>query len=594
MRTRAVAIASDRSNAVGAVELECTGDALVVSYKGVGAFQEGYAPAALTTGTRVDVPWSKVREASFEGERLFLHLDESVTPHCRMLLAHFAAGDPPDPREVRKQKLLVRLATAVATVVFGLLTAVTLARVSSETGALSAVLLGLFGAGLVLAFGMIAEKRIGLGGPESDAARMGLVADLAAHLPHLSVSAHPPPLDPAKQEQQEKQKELDFTASFQALLPRTTTAVVITMSAALLAAALTANWLSRTPPEVAEDERPHVRERALVPPSELESPKPLALAPAPAALPPPAPVKTQEPAAAAPPAPSDTIVLSGGCRCDRADSLLWRQGIPRVSIVLIERKQREHKGHPRLDLEVGVVNNWQQSLPEVSLFVQFYEKDPPPSKKKTPSAERPLYFEGPLAPGQAIKWHVEGRGDDFEITGPKEPMLDPTGADAAPTNLLADLLKAIHRPIRLHGAMMLAYVGDPRAKEGALGMREALREEEAPYIDRLTWTFGDVRSCSVEAEGQGATKTARTCVFNTAREPRQDLGLRFRALDRTFRHDTPVEAPPLVVAEHTYKLSGQLAPNQGSFATFAFDTSNPDGLVPEAYEAVVDRADALF
>jgi hypothetical protein len=155
-------------------------------------------------------------------------------------------------------------------------------------------------------------------------------------------------------------------------------------------------------------------------------------------------------------------------------------------------------------------------------------------------------------------------------------------------------LKANHRPIRLHGAMMLAYVGDPRAKEGALALREALREEEAPYIDRLAWTFGDVRSCNVEVQGAGSTHTARTCVFNAGREPHQDLGLRFRALDRIFRHDTPVEAPPLVVAEHTYKLSGQLGPNQGALATFAFDTQNPDGLVPEAYEAVVDRAETLF
>jgi hypothetical protein len=299
-------------------------------------------------------------------------------------------------------------------------------------------------------------------------------------------------------------------------------------------------------------------------------------------------------APAAPPSAGTTVVLSGGCRCDRTDSLLWRQGIPRVSIVLIDRKQREKKGHPHLDLEVGVVNNWQQSLPEVSLFVQFYEKDAPPSTKRSASAERPLFFQGPLAPGQAIKWHVEGRGNDFEITGPKEPMLDPTGADAATVNLLADLLKANHRPIRLHGAMMLAYVGDPRAKEGALSLREALREEEAPYIDRLTWTFGDLRTCNVEVQGDGAAKTARVCVWNAARDPRQGLALRFRALDRPFRHDTPVEAPPLVVAEHTYKLSGQLGPGQGALATFWFDTSNPDEMRPEAYEAFADKEESVF
>jgi hypothetical protein len=579
MRTRAVAIASDRSNAVGTVELDCTKDALVIFHHGVGAFQEGYAPAAVTTGTSVRVPWDKVREASFEGGRLFLHVDEAVTPHHRLLLTNFAAGDPPDAGELAKQKRLVRLATVVATVVFGLLTAVTLARVSSRTGAASAVLLGCFGSALVLAFGLMAEKRLGFGGPEGDAARMGLVADLAAHLPHLSVSAHPAPREPEK-------KELDLP-SFQSLLPRSTTAVVITMSAALLAAALTANWVSRTPPEAPVSRRPPE------PPPEpprlpTKPPEPVAAAA------PVAPNIAVSVAPAAPPSAGTTVVLSGGCRCDRTDSLLWRQGIPRVSIVLIDRKQREKKGHPHLDLEVGVVNNWQQSLPEVSLFVQFYEKDAPPSTKRSASAERPLFFQGPLAPGQAIKWHVEGRGNDFEITGPKEPMLDPTGADAATVNLLADLLKANHRPIRLHGAMMLAYVGDPRAKEGALSLREALREEEAPYIDRLTWTFGDLRTCNVEVQGDGAAKTARVCVWNAARDPRQGLALRFRALDRPFRHDTPVEAPPLVVAEHTYKLSGQLGPGQGALATFWFDTSNPDEMRPEAYEAFADKEESVF
>jgi AcrR family transcriptional regulator len=53
MKVRAVAIASDRSNAIGTVELECTPHGLVVVHLGVGAFSEDYAPAALTSRTSI-------------------------------------------------------------------------------------------------------------------------------------------------------------------------------------------------------------------------------------------------------------------------------------------------------------------------------------------------------------------------------------------------------------------------------------------------------------------------------------------------------------------------------------------------------------
>jgi hypothetical protein len=142
--------------------------------------------------------------------------------------------------------------------------------------------------------------------------------------------------------------------------------------------------------------------------------------------------------------------------------------------------------------------------------------------------------------------------------------------------------------------MLLAYLNDPRAKDGAVGLREALREEEAPYIDRLMWTQGDVRTCAVAVSEAGNPRTVHACVYNTTKEPRTGLAIRMRALDRVFRYDTPVEAPPLVVAEHTWKLEGQLAPGSGATVTLAFDTSNPDGVQAKAFEAFADRAELVF
>ncbi len=599
MRTRAIAIPSERSNAIGSVELECTPLGLLIVYHGVGAFQAGYAPGALTTGTQIVAPWSSVREAALEGNRVFLAVDEALTPHHRLLLTGFSQGDPPPLAERRRQRLIIRLGTAAGMLVGGLLVAVTVARVSSDGGASMGVLLGCFAAALVFFAGMVADHRLGRPGLESEGARLAFVTELSAYVPSLAPAtdgaALPPQPPPAPVE----------LPSFQLLLPRTTTAVVITMSAALVAAMLTANWLSRAPVRAERDpyEPPRIESR----PSRAE-PRAVETAPlpaAPAAAPLPSPSATAPATPAPEPSPSvaaraaalstaDSVVLSGGCTCKRADSLLWQDGLPRLSTVLIERHTKAHNNHPHLELEIGVVNNWNESLPEVSLLVRFFERDPPPSSKRTPTFDRPLYFEGPLAPGQAIKWHVEARGNDFEVTGAASPMLDPAGADAAPTTVVGDLLKAIHRPIRLHGAMLLAYLGDPRAKEGALGLREALREEEAPYIDRLLWTQSEVRTCQVTVAPGSGTRSVRACVFNSSAEPREHLALKVRALDKSFRYDTPVEPPPLVVAEHVWKLAGQLGPGQGALASVLLATENPDGIAPQAFEAYADREDLVF
>jgi hypothetical protein len=596
MRTRAVAIASDRSNAVGSVELECTPLGLLIVYQGVGAFQKGYAPGALTAGTEVMVPWAAVREAAVEGNRLALTVDEKLTPHNRLLLSAFTTGDPPSPRERRRQRLVVRTGTVAGMLVGGVLVAMTAARISSDGGASLAVLLGFFAAGVVLFVGMVADHRLGQGGLESEGARLAFIAELSAYVPSLAkvagAATAPPPPAPVPAE----------LPSFQMLLPRTTTAVVITMSAALVAAMLTANWLSRAPAR-ADSSEPPPRPRTPTPeplPGAVTTADPLpAAAPPSAALAAPAsrPTAPTPPAAtaAAAAAKAETVILSGGCTCKRADSLLWQSGLPRLSTVLINRHSKPHGAHPHLELEIGVVNNWNQSLPEVSLLVQFFERDPPPSGKREPTHARPLYFEGPLAPGQAIKWHVEARGNDFEVSGVPSPMLDETGADAASTaTIVSELLKAIHRPIRLHGAMLLAYLGDPRAKEGALGLREALREEEAPYIDRLLWTQSDVRTCSITVAPGASPRTVRACVFNGSAEPREHLALKVRALDKPFRYDTPVEPPPLVIAEQVWKLEGQLGAGQGALAQVLLATENPDGIAPEAFEAYADREDVVF
>ncbi|HEX3596428.1 MAG TPA: hypothetical protein VHU80_15065, partial [Polyangiaceae bacterium] len=233
MRARAIAVPSEQSNAIGSVELECTPLGLLIVHHGVGAFQTGYAPGALTEGTQIVVPWSSVREATLEGNRLRIAVDERLTPHHRLLLSGFSQGDPPPLAERRRRRLVIRLGTFAGMFVAAVLVAVTVARISRDGGASLGVLLGVFAAGLVFVAGMIADHRSSREGLESEGVRLAFVSELSAYVPSLAASIEtpgaPPPPPPPPVE----------LPSFQMLLPRTTTAVVITMSAALVAAMLT-------------------------------------------------------------------------------------------------------------------------------------------------------------------------------------------------------------------------------------------------------------------------------------------------------------------------------------------------------------------
>jgi hypothetical protein len=105
MKVRATAIATDRSNAIGNIELECTPHGLAIVYLGVGAFRDGYAPAALTTGTSVTVPWASVNAARVEGEHVYLELDARLTPHSRLTLASFHGRLRARPQVTRQRQI---------------------------------------------------------------------------------------------------------------------------------------------------------------------------------------------------------------------------------------------------------------------------------------------------------------------------------------------------------------------------------------------------------------------------------------------------------------------------------------------------------
>lgn len=570
MRVRAVAAPSPESNAIGPVELECTNQGLHITYLGVGAFKAGFAPAALTTGTHVLVPWPAVTEVRLQRDHVFVGIEPRLTPHCRLALVHFSDGQQADPRERQRRQRWFRLIGCAASVLAGLLVALQLPRWFVGMGGVAGAAWGLV-SGLLTFLGYFAAERLWFPEPRSASDVQREFIDMVRLFKPVSVGAMSgAPATPAP---------LDWNQVI-AQLPRSTLAVAITLTATGIAFVLTAARFA------SDDRRSNVQVRAASSPAELApalaTPEPAREAETSTVSPRQAPVVPDVEAA-----PVPTVEPRGTCECKRADSILWSEGFPRISTLLISSANRAHNEHSHLELELAVVNNSNESLPEVNLMVQFFEDE-----GKRPMRERPLHYEGPLRPGQAVKWHVEARGTSFLVHNPIREILGAPGA-YAPAGEFAELLKANHRPVRLHGAMMLAFLGDARAKGGAVKLQEALRESEQPYLERVLLTQNDVITCDWRASTEGLTREVSACAFNQSSAPQKQLAARVRGLDRPFDHRNPVSTPPQVIVEQTWTLPGELAPRTGQLIQFTMDINNPEGKIPTGFEFLVDRADRL-
>jgi hypothetical protein len=278
--------------------------------------------------------------------------------------------------------------------------------------------------------------------------------------------------------------------------------------------------------------------------------------------------------------------------------LLWSDPIPRLEILVLKERVRQGRGAPHkesvrkryTDVDVAVVNNGSTELDEISLLVLFYERDPGPSGRRTQVSSRPLFYEGPLLPGQALKWSTDAEGTEIEIQGPALGSLGAEGESAAPSDRFVDLLKAQNRPVRMHGAKMLAFLGDPRARDGALALREALREDEAPYLGRLLQAVGDLKVCRLEVRDERENRHVHGCLYNASAEPKTNMGVKLRGLDASVRSSDPVGAPPNLLVEEIIAVPGELASRTGvSFSATLF----PEGAPPAAWESVADRIDLL-
>jgi hypothetical protein len=575
MRVRAVAAPSPESNAIGPLELACTAQGLFVTYLGVGAYREGYAPAAVTSGTSLLVPWPAVQEVRLSRDHLFVAVDPKVTPHNKLALVNFSTGEAFDTKENKRRAWLVQSSLVLGPLILGGGTIALLPRLVHGVGTSTAWLLGIAFAlaSALLGYGF---TRVWLPSPRTS-------DDVLQEFVGLVRRFRPVPVGAPAAEVPTKDPGLDWNEVI-ARLPRSTLAVFITLTATGIAFVLTVARLT------SHAQVPQTHATSQLPP------RAAAATPAAGELPQSTPEPQLAPAANAPatvtsatatPQPPVTTSTGIGCECKRSDSVLWSNGFPKLTTLLIAQATSQHKDHTHLEIDLAAINNSAETIPEVNLMVQFYE-----DQGKTHKQERPLHYGSPLAPGQAIKWNVEARGTSFTVHHAKSELLTPPRAYAA-ANDFADLLNANHRPVRLHGAMMLAFLGDARAKGGATKLQEALRESEQPYLERVLQTQGDALSCDWRASTEGRTRSVSACVYNRSAQPLSSQLLRVRGIDRPFDHRSPVAPPPSVLVEKTWSIPGEIAPKTGVVTQFELDIDNPDGKVPAGFEFLVGGRDQL-
>ena len=586
MRVRAIAIASEHSNTVGTVEIDCTAKGLLLTYVDAARVSDEGVPVAFERWQQIVVDWPHVQQAKLLGSALSLQFEVPPTGMQRFLLVHFSSGSDETLQDVQQRRLLIRLWTIGVSVVVASAIALAAPRVSPSAGPWLGLSAGAIFATILITIGFKAEQLLVDGGRKSAVLGEMFVNDLMAYVPNIPrqpfVTTH---------------KSFRFPR-LDGILPRTTLAISLTLAGALLATLIMARWIIegreepsdpseqaavRTPVTNAISNQNFAAAQPVPPVSVAVQPSADAITPAPAP-----PVKSPT---------SGQARTTGPCECQRADSLLWGQPLPRVSLIVLSSKRYKRHTHEHVELEFAAVNNSDREVSELTSMAEFFEQDPPPSSKLVSVSTRAVYYQGPLLPGEAIKWHVDAEGTTFRLHPPMEngnPItgtLEDGGSNAAPTNAIAKLLKAHNRPVRLHGAMLLAFLRDPRAREATVELGDSLRESESSYLRRLLEALAEVRMCQVQIAGSGNQRRVLGCVFNTADTPRTPVEVVVRALDATVSTADPVGAPPQIIAEKSVILPGTLPAKAGLFTQIDVNFSALDR-TPAAFETIAQVAAA--
>ncbi len=589
MRVRAVAIASDLTNVIGTVELAAEPRGLCVTYLDAAQVSRGQVPIPFVPGSQRSFGWERVRDARTLGHSLFLALDAHPNPVQTLRLVRFASGDELTLKELRIRRIVLRLFAVAAIAIGTLLSFFAVPRLSPGQGPLLTLAVAVVVVLVALLLSIAADRHLVTGGQAAGIVRELFVAELMGMLPNVPREPAPP------------RPWLRLSVpSFDGIIPRTTLAISLTLIAGLLGLVVLVRWTlggnhDRPLPRSARAQR----ERAIqtgdathpaslsppVPPSRDTSPKGATAATSSATTP------------ASSAAVADLpIQIPNACTCTRADSLLWARPPLVVSPLVLSSRRFPHKNHEDVELELAIVNNGERQASRIGLLVQFLEADRSETARLSTTETRAVYHEGPLLPGHAIKWHLEERGTAFEISSPNsegktlDQRVGPRGEGAAPASAFLELLDANHRPVRLHAAMMLAYLGDDRAREAISRLNEGGYDGESLTLRRLLDATAEQIVCDHRLSGTGPARSLTACVMNRSPLAQPNLALVLRILDRELSESDPNGSGAQVTEELSLPVPVSLGPKSGQRFTFDIPWSNLPAIPPALELAVAPKA----
>lgn len=521
----ALAIAARRANAIGAVRLTLAPERLEIELIHVAGFAEGFAPSAIADTVSLTVPYLAVRGLVRRGDMLFLTLDPAfATPYNRFALVRFS-NEPADVlARAYRARAEARWASYLAPAPLGALASwLTPDRVAS--GWLGrASLMALVALASFAMLRHIAALRT-WGGPVSDRYRDLLETELAHKLglvppaPGIAPALEPP-----------RSLALDPEAT-RARGPRVALAVAAAVALSLSGMMFLDRYATpREPPPA-------------VPALERGLAAVIARARAHTRI---------EPSASSPARVPD----GARCACLRADSPLFAGGVPHVSLLMFHGESgaaevvtptqaRDERAH--YDFDVAAVNNAALAARDVRVTLTFARRDA--KGRRVGAVDRGLFWAGALAPGRAVKWHVEAPGAEMRVDASVTGTLEERRLDVAAPDAFFALTRARFRAVRVHAAAMLAYLRDPRAIEALAALGEPGTKEERLTLARIERAAAPVFACDIKA----AAGSIEACVFNGSSLPQQGLELR----------EVRAEAEPSAPPPRSFRIEGTLPVHEG-------------------------------
>ena len=581
MRVCCTATADYRSNAVGELELECTAEGLRIVLHGVSSYREGYAPGPPVHESAVCVPWPAVYATRLGERQLQLSVDARNLPLNRFLLSEFVERLPnADPLASQRRRPYVVAGVGIVALGAGL----SLTRALPHARTFGTVAWALLV--VAVALGLIGWRARGAPRAPAHVVLDELCHDLARYVPHHISVAAPTPAPRSFE-----------PVAFGALLPRSAIAIAITLAAATLAALVGSSAA-----------RPRAASSAAAVPGAAPSSAILAQTPFASALPAaesmPAsdptgsvdepPTASVSPSAAVPggASPAGAGAAGSECACVRQASLLWQAPLPRVTPLIVSERTRLHDAHEHTELELALVNDGARELHRLEVSVVFFERRDGDRAGQWQTGERPLYFEGPLAPGESIRWHVEGRGASFDVIAPDRGSLAPDGSDAAPAEAFVRLASSDARALRLHGVTLLAFLNDARAESAGGALRPSASPAESDYLDRLREPPRELSVCDLHVSRESSAWRIDACAFNRSDQPTTTLEVRLLAFDAPIDRQRPGMKAPALLAEHRSRLEAPLPARGGRRFELSAPLSVPMGSTARAFETHIDRVEA--